>query len=119
MQKNVVAVLIAISAVGVLGIPIGAQKFIVEAVVLESCYIALVIISIKKIRYAIIPNLVLAVIVMTGNTISSKYSEIMLSLHPLYNAIILIVGGYVLQTLLLITNILAYKKLKQVALQKI
>lgn len=115
MQKITVAVLISISAVGVLGIPLGDPKFVAEGIALEFVYISLTILSIKKISYALIPNIVIACLVITGNTLSPKHTEIMLSLTPLYNAIILIVGGHILQALLLVTNLLGLKNRKQVA----
>ena len=116
-QKNIVAVLIAISVVGMFGIPLGDPKFIAEAIALESSYIALVVLSIKKIRYAIIPNIAIACIVIAGNTFSPKHVEIMSTLHPLYNAIILLVGGYILQVLLLVTSVVDYRNRKQVAIK--
>lgn len=114
-QKFLVAVLASISAVGAFGIPIGDPKFIIQAFALESSFIALGFLSAKKYRYAYIPNFVIAVIVIIGNTVSPKHTEIMSTLHPFYNAIVLIVGGYVLQGLLIVSNTLAlnsYKKLK-------
>ena len=115
MRKIIVAVLISINAVGVLGIPLGDPKFITEGIALELAYVGLAILSIKKIRYALIPNIAIACLVVAGNTLSPKHTEIMLSLTPLYNAIILIVGGYILQALLLVTNLLGLKNRKQVA----
>ena len=109
LQKNVIAVLIAISVVGVLGIPFGDPKFIAEGIALELSFVALTVLSVKRIKYALIPNIIIACLVISGNTISPKHTEIMLSLNPLYNAIILIVGGYILQGLLLATSILTYK----------
>ena len=117
MTRNIVAVLIAISVVGMLGIPLGDPKFVAVAVALEASYIALTIVSIKKIRYALIPNIVIAGIVIAGNTFSPTHTDIMLSLNPLYNAIILIIGGYVLQSLLVVTSILAYKNMKQTVIR--
>ena len=109
LQKNVIAVLIAISVTGVLGIPLGDPKFIAEGIALEISFVALTILSVKKIKYTLIPNIIIACLVISGNTVSPKHTEIMLSLNPLYNAIILIVGGYMLQGLLLATSVLAYK----------
>lgn len=115
IQKFLVLVLCAISVVGAFGIPLGDPKFIVQAVSLESAFIALAIISLKNFRYAYIPNFVIATIVIIGNTISPKHIEIMTTLHPFYNGVVLIMGGYILQALLLVTNFLSlreYKKLK-------
>ncbi|MGI0040905.1 MAG: hypothetical protein ACRD94_02955 [Nitrosopumilaceae archaeon] len=117
MQKIIVTVLICISAVGVLGIPLGDPKFIVEGIALELVYVGLTILSARKIRCALIPNIAVACLVIAGNTLSPKHTEIMLSLTPLYNAIILIVGGYILQALLLVTSLLGLKNRKQLAIK--
>jgi len=117
LQRIIVTVLIAISVVGIFGIPLGDQKFITDAIALESSFIALTVLSIKKIRYTIIPNMVIACVVIAGNTLSPKHIEIMSTLNPFYNAIILIIGGYMLQTLLLITNSIAYQSRKKVAIR--
>lgn len=114
IQKGVVLVLVAVCITGAFGIPLGDPKFLVEAFALEFSFVALAIVSAKNFRYAYIPNFIIAILVIVGNTISPKHIEIMSTLHPLYNGIVLIVGGYILQGLLLITNTLAYKKYKQV-----
>lgn len=114
MQKGVVSVLAAVCITGAFGIPLGDPKFLVQAFSLEFSFVALAIISAKNFRYAYIPNFIIAVIVIVGNTVSPKHLEIMYTLHPFYNAIVLIVGGYILQGLLVITNTFAYKKYKQV-----
>ena len=114
IQKGVVSVLVAVCITGAFGIPLGDPKFLVQAFFLEFSFIALAIISAKNFRYAYIPNFIIAAIVIVGNTVSPKHIEIMSTLHPFYNAIVLIVGGYILQGLLVITNTMAYKKYKQV-----
>jgi hypothetical protein len=117
LNKNIVTILIAISVIGIFGIPLGDPKFITEAIALESSYIALTVLSIKKIKYTLIPSIIIACIVIAGNTLSPKHVGIMLSLNPLYNAIILIVGGYILQGLLLVTNIVAYRNMKHLVIR--
>lgn len=112
-MAKVVPVLIAISIIGMLGIPIGDPKFIAVALALEGSFIALTILSIKKIKYALIPNIVIASIVISGNTLSPVHINIMLSLNPIYNAIILLTGGYILQGLLVVTTVAEYRKIKQ------
>jgi hypothetical protein len=114
MQKSVVFVLTAVCITGAFGIPLGDPKFIVQAFSLEFSFVALAIISTKNFRYAYIPNFIIAIIVIIGNTASPKHIEIMSTLHPFYNAIVLIVGGYILQGLLVITNVLAYKEHKKI-----
>ena len=118
MPKNVVVVLIAISVIGVLGMPLGDPKFLAVGVALEASYIALTIVSVKNIKNALIPNMVIAGIVIAGNTASPPHRDIMLSLNPIYNAIILIIGGYILQALLIVTSLSAYKKMRHVAIRE-
>lgn len=111
-KKGLVAVLVSISIVGAFGIPLGDPKFFIQAIALESSFIALSIISLKNFRYAYIPNVIIAVLVIVGNTVSPKHLEIMSTLHPFYNGIVLIVGGYILQALLLVTNVITLKQYK-------
>lgn len=113
IQKAVVLVLTAVCITGAFGIPLGDPKFLVEAFSLEFSFVALTVISAKNFRYAYIPNFIIAITVIVGNTVSPKHIEIMSTLHPFYNAIVLIVGGYILQGLLVITNAMAYRKFKQ------
>ena len=112
-QKSVVLVLAAICIVGVFGIPLGDPKFLIQAFSLEFSFVILAIVSTKNFRYAYIPNFIIAGIVIAGNTFSPKHIEIMSTLHPFYNGVVLIIGGYLLQGLLVITNTIAYKKYKQ------
>ncbi len=112
-KKGLVAVLVSISIVGAFGIPLGDPKFFIQAIALESSFIALAIVSLKNFRYAYIPNFIIAVLVIVGNTVSPKHLEIMSTLHPFYNGIVLIVGGYILQGLLLVTNGVALKQYKK------
>ncbi|MGI0017916.1 MAG: hypothetical protein ACREA1_04355 [Nitrosotalea sp.] len=112
-QRYLVSVLASICIVGAFGIPLGDPKFFVQAIALESSFIVLTIISLKNFKYAYIPNFIIACIVITGNTISPKHLEIMSTLHPFYNAIVLIVGGYVLQALLLATNVLTLRQYRK------
>ena len=116
-QKTVVLVLVAICIVGVFGIPLGDPKFLLQAFSLEFSFIALAIISAKNFKYSYMPNFIIAGIVIAGNTFSPKHIEIMSTLHPFYNAIVLIIGGYVLQGVLIITNTIAYKKYKHTLLK--
>ena len=103
-------VLLAISITGIIGIPMGDPKFFIQAISLESIFIALTILSIKKIHYTIIPNIIIGIIVAIGNTLSPQHIDIMSSLTPFGNAIILIIGGYVLQGLLVSSSILFLRK---------
>ena len=117
IQKTVVLFLVAICIVGAFGIPLGDPKFLLQAFSLEFSFVILAIVSAKNFKYAYIPNFVIAGLVIAGNTFSPKHLEIMSTLHPFYNAIVLMIGGYVLQGLLIITNTIAYKKYKHTLLK--
>ena len=118
IQNYLVAVLASICIVGAFGIPLGDPKFLIQAIILESSFIALAIVSLKNFRYAYIPNFIIAAIVIAGNTISPKHLEIMSTFHPFYNAIVLIMGGYVLQALLLITNGMSLREFRSAKIEK-
>lgn len=118
IQRYLVAVLVSTCIVGAFGIPLGDPKFLIPAIILESSFIALAIVSFKNFRYAYIPNFVIAGIVIVGNTTSPKHLEIMSTFHPFYNAIVLIIGGYVLQALLLITNAMSLREYQSTKIEK-
>ncbi len=118
IQKYLVTVLASICIIGAFGIPLGDPKFLIQAFILESSFIALTIVSLKNFRFAYIPNFIIACLVIAGNTLSPKHLEIMSTLHPFYNAIVLIIGGYVLQALLLITNGITLRQYRTAKIEK-
>lgn len=118
IQKYLVTVLASICIIGAFGIPLGDPKFLIQTFILESSFIALTIVSLKNFRFAYIPNFIIACLVIAGNTLSPKHLEIMSTLHPFYNAIVLIIGGYVLQALLLITNGITLRQYRTAKIEK-
>ena len=118
-MKPVTVVLIMISVVGMISLPLGDPKFLLVAIGLEASFIALTVLSVKSVKYAIIPNIAIACVIIVGNTLSPTHTDIMLTLTPIYNALILIAGGYALQGLLIITSIQAYKNRNRVTKEKI
>jgi len=116
-QKTIILILVSISVIGVIGIQIGNPKFMVNAIALETTFVALAALSFWRLRYALIPNMIIAIIVIIGNTASPKHLEIMSSFQPLENAIVLIVGGYILQGLLLAASLNVFKNGKGMKLK--
>lgn len=108
MQRSTI-VLIVISIIGAIGLPMGDPRLLPIAIGLALSFITLAVLSFKNIRYVPIVSIILAVIVIIGNTASPTHIDIMRTLEPIENAIILIVGGYILQGLLIITSILDYR----------
>ena len=113
-QKTIIGILISICIVGLIGIQIGNPKFMTNSIILESAFITLTGIAIWRARYTLIPNIIIAVIVIIGNTASPRHIEIMSTLEPFLNGIVLIIGGYILQCILLgISSHMFIKQRKQ------
>lgn len=113
----ITAVLAAISVVGVIAIPFGDPKFIDRAIA-ELSFIALTVLTYKgfrKVLYACIP---LAVLVMIGNSLAPPHVEIMTTFSKPFNAVVLIIGGYILQAALIGTTIHELAKTRRGILQK-
>ncbi|MEM0442413.1 MAG: hypothetical protein QW450_04575 [Candidatus Nitrosocaldus sp.] len=122
-------VLVTIAVVGALGIPLGDPRFLYTAITLECAYIALAVLALligdgvyigsrvgtmvkKRIMIVTVPSIAIASMVIVANTLSTTHLSIMMSLTPLYNALILIVGGYILQILLIISSIYEYSRVR-------
>jgi hypothetical protein len=116
LPPPVVIVLTVISIVGAAAIPFGDPQFIDRAITLEVSFITLAVVILlgdrlivrnvplaKIALYACIP---LAVLVMVGNSLASSHVEMMTTFSKPFNAIMLIIGGYVLQAALIGTTIL-------------
>ena len=101
----VVAVLIAISVVGAIAISFGDPQFIDRAIALELSFIALAILVYKGFRRALYACIPLAAIVMVGNSLAPPHVEIMTTFSKPFNAVLLIIGGYILQAALIATTI--------------
>ena len=93
-------VLVAISVVGAIAIPAGNPMFIDRAIAVEAAFIALTVLTFagyKKQLYACFP---LAALVIIGNSLAPPHVEIMTTFSKPFNAVVLIIGGYILQGLL-------------------
>ncbi|MEM4399240.1 MAG: hypothetical protein QXV18_05445, partial [Candidatus Nitrosocaldus sp.] len=95
-------VLVVIAVVGLLGIPLGDPRFLYTAIILECVYIVLAVLALKTVMgkgkkknkkgmamMVTIPSITIASIVIVANTLSTTHLRIMVSLTPLYNALIL------------------------------
>lgn len=93
-------VLAAISVIGAIAIPAGNPMFINRAIAVEVAFITLTVLTFagyKKQLYVCFP---LAALVMIGNSLAPPHVEIMTTFSKPFNAVVLIVGGYILQGLL-------------------
>jgi hypothetical protein len=98
-------ILIFIIVLGLIAIPFGNPKFIDRAIILELSFATLSILIWKgynKVLYACIP---IAALVIIGNSLAPPHVNLMMSFSKPLNAIILIIGGYVLQIALIYTSL--------------
>jgi hypothetical protein len=97
-------VLAAISVVGAMAIPYGDPKFIDRAIILELSFIALTILVFKGYKKALFFCIPLAVAVIIGNSLAPPHVKIMTTFSKPFNAVLLIIGGYILQATLIGTS---------------
>jgi hypothetical protein len=98
-------ILIFIIVLGLIAIPFGNPKFIDRAIILELSFATLFVLIWKgynKVLYACIP---IAALVIIGNSLAPPHVNLMMSFSKPLNAIILIIGGYVLQIALIYTSL--------------
>lgn len=102
-------VLISIIVIGIIGIPYGDPRFIRYAIVLELTYGVLSFFIIGDYRKPLYICLLLAIIIIIGNSFVSAHIHRILTLSRPINTMVLIVGGYFLQFLLIYTSVLALR----------
>src|SRR5919108_1986790 len=101
----IIAILVSIAVLGLIAIPFGNPKFIDRAIVLEISFAtlsALIWKGYSKALYACIP---IAALVIIGNSLAPPHVNMMMTFSKPLNAIILIVGGYILQTALIYASL--------------
>ena len=119
----VVIVLTVISVVGAIAIPFGDPQFIDRAIALELSFITLAVVillgdrlTVSKVplaRLALYACIPLAISVMVGNSLASPHVEMMTTFSKPFNAVMLIIGGYVLQGALIGATILQLVRTRQ------
>jgi hypothetical protein len=97
VNRHVLLTLILISALGVIAIPFGSPKFIGEAIAIELSFITLSLLVWRGYTKALYVCIALAVLVVIGNTTSPAHIHLMTTFSKPANALILIIGGYILQ----------------------
>jgi hypothetical protein len=98
-------VLVSIVAIGLIAIPLGNPKFIDRAIILELTFVILFVLmwtGYNKALYVCIP---LSILVIIGNSLAPPHVNLMMTFSKPINAIILVIGGYVLQVVLIYTSL--------------
>ncbi len=106
---TVLVTLISIIVVGIIGIPFGDPRFIVYAIFLELVYVSLAILVAKGYRKPLYVCILIAIIIIVGNSVVNAHVNRIMSLSRPINTMVLIVGGYLLQGLLVYTSAMALR----------
>ena len=118
MDKYRLRVAVTLSAIVILGIfstqlitSLRVPQFLIyTSYIAVAIFFVLIPMSLKGMKIAFVANIILALAVMMANTSISQHMAILFSSNYLYASIILLVGAYVLQPILLITSIQALRR---------
>jgi hypothetical protein len=104
----VLIALTSIISVGLVGIPFGDPRFIPIAVLFELVFIGLAILVFKGYTRPLYICIILASLIIIGNSITTAHiHRMMMTFVKPVNTIVLIIGGYVLQALLIYASVIA------------
>jgi hypothetical protein len=115
-KNQVLIILLSIIVIGLLGIPFGNQNFIINAMILELTFIILAVLIAKGIgnNKPLYVCIFLALLIIIGNSLVSAHINRMITFSKPLNTIVLIIGGYLLQGLLIYTSMRTIKKKKEI-----
>ncbi len=116
VKRHVLFTLILISALGVIAIPFGSPKFIGEAIAIELSFVTLSVLVWRGYTKALYACVALAVTVIIGNTSSPAHIHLMTTFSKPANALILIIGGYILEGTLIYTSLKAIIRIRSKSL---
>ena len=105
-------VLVSIVATGLIAIPFGNPKFIDRAIILELSFVTLFALIWKGYNKALYVCIPLATIIIIGNSLAPPHVNLMMTFSKPLNAIILVIGGYVLQGVLIYTSLRSILNIK-------
>jgi hypothetical protein len=114
-KNQVLVILFSIILIGLVGIPFGNPNFIINAMILELTFIILAILIAKGIgnNKPLYVCIFLALLIIIGNSLVTAHINRMITFAKPINTIVLIIGGYLLQGLLIYSSILTIKRRKE------
>jgi hypothetical protein len=118
INRHILIILILISALGIVAIPFGNPKFIGEAIIVELSFITLSVLVWRGYTKALYGCIALALTVIIGNTTSPAHIHLMTTFSKPANALILIIGGYILQGILIYTSLKTTIRIRSRSLTK-
>mgnify|MGYP003578051496 CR=1 FL=1 len=105
--RDTLIILLSIALLGLVAIPFGNPKFIDRAIILELSFVTLSALIWKGYSKMLYACIILAALVIIGNSLAPPHVKLMLTFSKPVNAIILILGGYVLQIALIYTSLIS------------
>jgi len=96
---------VSIIIIGIMGIPFGDRRFIIYAILIELSYISLAVLVAKGHRKALYACISLAILIVIGNSVVAAHIHRIITFSRPLNTIILIIGGYILQALLIYSSL--------------
>ena len=105
----VLVVLASIIIIGMIGIPFGDPRFIIYAILLEISYTSLAVLIAKGYKKPLYVCILLAIIIIVGNSFVNAHIHRIMSLSKPLNTVVLVIGGYILQGLLIYTSTVAIR----------
>jgi len=117
-RKTTLAIIISIIIIGLIAIPLGNPKFIYRAIGLELSFVILSVFLWKGYTQALYACIPISLLVIIGNTLAPPHVNLMLTFSKPLNAIVLIVGGYILQALLIFFSIKYLSEIRSKKLSK-
>jgi hypothetical protein len=111
--RATLVVLLSIATVGLIAIPFGNPKFIDRAIVLELSFVALSALVWRGYSKALFACIPLATLVIVGNSLAPPHVNLMMTFSKPLNAVVLVVGGYVLQGALIYTSLRSILNMRQ------
>jgi hypothetical protein len=106
-HRATVITLLCISIIGLIAIPFGNPKLIYGSIALELLFIILTYLVWKESSKALYACIPVGFIVIIGNSLAPPHVHLMTTFEKPINAVVLIVGGYVLQGLLIVFDLKA------------
>jgi hypothetical protein len=106
-HRATVITLLCISIIGVIAIPFGNPKLIYGSIALELLFIILTYLVWKESSKALYACILVGFTVIIGNSLAPPHVHLMTTFEKPINAVVLMVGGYVLQGLLIVFGLKA------------
>ena len=106
-HRATVIILLCISIIGLIAIPFGNPRLIYGSIALELLFIILTYLVWKESSKALYACIPVGFIVIIGNSLAPPHVHLMTTFEKPINAVVLIVGGYVLQGLLIVFGLKA------------